>query len=95
MIGTKCCQSCGLPWDKDPQGGGSETDGSKSDVYCSYCYRDGSFVRPEWTVRDMQDYVTGILRQRGIPDMMARLMVKVIPALRRWQQTDQSKEAKA
>lgn len=80
-----------MPWDKDPQGGGSEADGMKSDVYCSYCYHAGQFVRPDWNVRDMQDYVSGILTQRGVPDFMARIMVKVIPGLRRWQQNDPRK----
>ncbi len=31
----KRCQSCGMPISKDPEGGGSETDGSRSAKYCS------------------------------------------------------------
>ena len=38
------CQSCGMPLSKDPEGGGSEADGSRSGDYCSICYRDGAFV---------------------------------------------------
>lgn len=91
MIGTKCCQSCGLPWDKDPQGGGSELNGSKSELFCSYCYSAGAFVRPDWEVGDMQEYVKGVLTKRGFPEMIARIMVKAIPGLRRWQQPNQSK----
>jgi hypothetical protein len=91
MIGTKCCQSCGLPWDKDPQGGGTEANGTKNDRYCSYCYQSGSFVQPEWTASDMQQYVMGILTKRGFPEMMARIMVKIIPSLQRWKNIEPTK----
>ena len=39
----KNCQSCGIPLHKDPQGGGTEKDGTKSTKYCSYCYANGEF----------------------------------------------------
>jgi len=86
-MGTKkysCCQSCGLPPDKDPEGGGTEADGSRSDKYCSYCYREGRFVRPEWTAADMQAYVTGKLQEYGIPKAIAGMLAKGIPKLERW-----------
>jgi len=41
---NKRCQSCGMPLSKDPQGGGTEKDGSKSLKYCHWCYKDGEFV---------------------------------------------------
>ena len=37
----KTCQSCAMPFKYDPQGGGTEEDGTKSVMYCSYCYQDG------------------------------------------------------
>ncbi|GAA4457402.1 zinc ribbon domain-containing protein [Rurimicrobium arvi] len=88
MIGIKCCQSCGLPWDKDPQKGGSNADGSRNEDYCSYCYQNGSFVQPGWIAADMQRYVVQVLTKRGFPEMMARMMVKGIPKLKRWQTSD-------
>lgn len=39
----KNCQSCGMPLNKDVQGGGTEKDGSKSQKYCSLCYSNGQF----------------------------------------------------
>jgi hypothetical protein len=33
-----------MPMNKDPNGGGTEKDGSKNTKYCSYCYKDGEFV---------------------------------------------------
>ena len=38
---SKFCQSCGMPMKKDPEGGGTNADGSKSPDYCSYCFRNG------------------------------------------------------
>lgn len=32
-----------MPLHKDPQGGGTEKDGTKSIKYCSYCYSNGEF----------------------------------------------------
>ena len=41
---NKFCQSCGMPMSKDPQGGGTNADGSKNENYCSYCYQNGEFT---------------------------------------------------
>jgi hypothetical protein len=38
------CQSCGMPMDKDPAGGGTNPDGSKTLKYCSFCYQNGEFI---------------------------------------------------
>jgi hypothetical protein len=80
----KSCQSCGIPFDKDPQHGGTEADGTKSNKYCGYCYKDGQFVQPNWTAADMQAYATKKLQQYGIPEMIASLLTKGIPKLERW-----------
>ena len=42
---VKICQSCGMPLDNDPDKGGTNSDGSKSDKYCSYCFRNGIFTQ--------------------------------------------------
>lgn len=39
----------GMPLNKDPQGGGTNADGSKSNEYCSRCYVNGQFTRPDIT----------------------------------------------
>ncbi len=82
---SKCCESCGLPWDKDPNGGGTNTDGTKSELYCSYCFVDGAFVQPDWAVVDMQNYVLSVLNKKGIPEMIGKMLTKGIPKLKRWQ----------
>ncbi|MCC6187353.1 MAG: zinc ribbon domain-containing protein [Chitinophagaceae bacterium] len=81
---VKCCQSCGLPWNKDPNGGGTNADLSLSDTYCSYCYLQGQFVQPSWTANDMQAYVIKVLAKKGVPEFMGKMLVKGIPDLARW-----------
>jgi len=87
----KNCQSCGLPFDKDPGQGGTNADGSKSSTYCSYCYRDGAFVRPDWKVEDMQQYVVEVLKKKGIPEFIGKMLTKEIPRLERWRSPSSEK----
>ena len=47
MKNYKLCQSCGIPLKKDKMGGGTNIDGSKSILYCSYCYVHGRFQNIE------------------------------------------------
>ena len=65
MKGNKVCQSCGMPLKSDPQGGGSERNGTKSDIYCSYCYQNGKFTQPNLTVEQMQDFVKTKMKSMG------------------------------
>lgn len=44
----KICESCGMPLVKDEEYG-TEEDGSKSSIYCVYCYKDGKFIEPDLT----------------------------------------------
>ncbi len=81
---NKCCQSCGLPWDKDPEAGGTNTDGSKNDLYCSYCFKDGKFVQADWQLEDMQAYALKILSKKGIPELIGKMLVNSIGNLERW-----------
>jgi len=73
-----------MPLKKDPGGGGREADGSVSCDYCSLCYRDGVFVHPDFTVREMQTHCVEALKQRGMPTIMAWLFTRDIPRLDRW-----------
>ena len=81
----KNCQSCGMPMKKDPAGGGTNADGSKSCMYCSYCYQNGNFTSPEIdTPEKMQEFCKGKLKEMHFPGFLAGLMVKGIPKLERW-----------
>ncbi|MCB9317091.1 MAG: zinc ribbon domain-containing protein [Lewinellaceae bacterium] len=80
----KNCQSCGMPLKRDPQGGGTNADGSKSVMYCSRCYENGAFTRPDCTVTEMQELVKGKMREMGFPGFLAGLFTRNIPKLKRW-----------
>ncbi len=82
---NKFCQSCGMPMKKNPGNGGTNSDGSKSDNYCSYCYQNGAFTSPEIkTAADMQKFCIGKMKEMGTPGFMAWLYTRSIPRLKRW-----------
>lgn len=78
------CQSCGMPLKQDPQGGGSEADGTKSTQYCSLCYKDGAFVGADCTVEDMQRIVDAAMKEKGFNWFFRKMAVWQIPHLNRW-----------
>lgn len=80
----KNCQSCGMPHKKDPGGGGTEADGTKSVLYCSYCYESGNFRQANLTAHQMQDFVKGKMHEMGFPRFLAWLFTRQIPQLQRW-----------
>jgi len=78
------CQSCGMPLNRDENGGGTNMDGTLSTEYCSYCYRNGMFLHPDFTVTEMQDHCIEQLVKRGMPRFMAWIFTRGIPKLDRW-----------
>lgn len=68
----KFCQSCELPFTKDPEGGGTEKDGSKNQKYCSLCYKNGNFLSPEIdTPEKMQTFCIETMKKNGMPGFVA------------------------
>jgi hypothetical protein len=80
----KNCQSCGMPFSRDAQGGGSNADGSKSTTYCSHCYVQGRFTQPDVTVDQMQALVRGKMKELGMPGFVSWFFTRSIPKLARW-----------
>ena len=80
----KNCQSCSMPLKQDPQKGGTNADGSKSLMFCGYCYQGGKFSEPDLTVGQMQEKVKGIMKKMGFPGFLAGFFTKGIPKLERW-----------
>jgi hypothetical protein len=80
----KKCQSCGMPLKQDEKGGGTNADGSKSNMYCSYCYGDGKFFNPGMTAKEMQELVKGKLKEMKFPGIVAWFFASGIPRLERW-----------
>jgi hypothetical protein len=73
-----------MPLSKDPAGGGTEADRSKSETYCSLCYKDGKFVGENCTAEEMQDIVERALKEQGFSWPMRKLARLQIPRLARW-----------
>jgi len=46
-----------MPLKKDPQGGATNKDGSKSTMYCSYCYENGEFLQPDISAMQMKGFI--------------------------------------
>ena len=79
------CQSCGMPLKMDKKGGGSEKDGKLSTKYCSSCYQDGEFTKPNISVSEMQTLVNDVLKKEmKWLWIFRRLAVRQIPKLERW-----------
>ena len=80
----KNCQSCAMPLIKDPTGGGTNADGTKSAMYCSYCFEQGKFHNPDWTSSQVQEFVKEKMKEMGYPRFMAGFFSRGIPRLERW-----------
>jgi len=78
------CQSCGMPLKRDPEGGGSHADGSKSSKYCSLCYQDGAFSQADFSAADMQKFCIEKMVECKVPRPIAWLFTRRIPKLQRW-----------
>jgi putative zinc ribbon protein len=78
------CQSCTLPIDKI-EDRGTEKDGSKSKMYCKYCYQNGSFTDPDMTLERMQELAKTEMTKQKLPDNIIQLSMSMLPRLKRWQ----------
>jgi len=74
-----------MPMKRDPQNGGTNSDGSKNSDYCSYCYKDGVFTSPEIdTPQKMQQFCIKKMKEMGMPGFVAWFFTRSIPKLKRW-----------
>jgi hypothetical protein len=66
---------------------GTEADGSKSQKYCAYCYKDGQYTQPNATLQQMiqisakgwSDQDQTVTLQQAIAHME-----QILPHLERW-----------
>jgi len=77
------CNSCGMPLSKDPNGGGTNADGSKSEKYCSYCYQQGAFTF-NGNVTEFQEHCRLKMIEGGHSRFMAWLYSRGLKRLERW-----------
>jgi len=77
------CQSCGRPLDRS-EILGTETDGSKSTIYCIECYKQGEFIQPEVTLEEMQQQVKKQLEKLQLDEEHISIALDRLPYLSRW-----------
>lgn len=89
----KFCQSCGMPLTDENKG--SNTDGSKNEDYCIYCYRDGKFTQ-DFNMNQMIEFCAQFTDQMNkeagwnfTPEQAKEQMRKFFPYLKRWKQKDE------
>jgi hypothetical protein len=73
-----------MPMNQDPEKGGTNPDGSKTDKYCSYCYQSGSFKDNFTTSSEMVKFVRGKLKEMGYGPIKRWFFSSNIPRLERW-----------
>ena len=80
------CQSCGMPLDKDPNHGGTNSDQSRSDLFCSFCFNDGRFSDEGITLQEKIDRnVRMAVSRLNITEEKAQQMAeRILPGLKRW-----------
>lgn len=82
-MSNKQCQSCGMPLKNDPQGGGTNADGSKNTEYCSYCYQQGQFTHPG-PVKEFQEFCRLKMIEGGHSKFVSWLFTRGMKRLARW-----------
>lgn len=83
------CQSCGMPLET-PEQMGTESDGSRTQKYCAYCYQNGAFTNDitldemiesnlkylkEWNKETGEDFTADTARKE---------LQAYLPTLERW-----------
>lgn len=82
----KSCESCLIPLRLDHFGGGTEKDGSKSKVYCSYCYQNGEFCH-NVTLEEFQKICYELMIRKGVNLIRAKFLAMIIASAPRWKKT--------
>lgn len=78
------CQSCAMPLTKDPQGGGTNADGTISTLYCSHCYQNGTFLFECNDVKQFQEHCRKIMRKNGMNPVLSWIFSRGYSRLERW-----------
>lgn len=70
----------------DPQDRGTEKDGSKSELYCKYCYQSGSFTDPDMTLAKMKENAVAQMKKQNIDKSIIQRSLDMMDSLARWKQ---------
>ena len=78
------CQSCGMPFDdahkvliaKEPDG--------RSSIYCTYCYKDGEFLKSDAKVEEVIEMGVPHLAHKIGEKAAREQLSQFVPTLKRW-----------
>jgi len=59
-----------MPMSKDSENGGTDADGSKNCMYCSYCFKEDVFLF-KGTTKEMQAFCKDKLIEKGSSKLLA------------------------
>lgn len=82
----KYCQCCAMPMGDANELNGTNSDGTKNEDYCKYCYMDGAFTS-DITMEEMIEVCVPhmVSANPGMSEDEARKMMKeFFPVLKRW-----------
>ncbi len=83
-MGNNICQSCGMLLKHENKG--TNSDKSKHDEYCLFCYQNGEFTDTSLTLdRQTEKLIDIAVEKMKIPREKAREQAnKILPNLKRW-----------
>jgi len=76
---TEYCESCCVPFEKDPLGNARE-----SRQYCSYCFKDGALCYQGNDLKEFKGLVYKAMRARSMSLLKAKLYTHMIGFAPRW-----------
>ena len=81
------CQSCGMPISGDFGNLGTNVDGTNSEEFCGFCFKNGAFTNPNQTLEEMiQSSIENMTQDLQMPlEQATHLANSFVPTLRRWQ----------
>jgi hypothetical protein len=87
MMKPEICQSCGLTFTEESKG--TNRDHTESEDYCSNCFKDGIFVEPSLSLREMEvRYLVMAKMNKDLTLEVAQETLKILPTLKRWRIRD-------
>ena len=87
------CQSCAMLMGITDEHFGTESDGSKSNDYCSYCYSGGKFKKDVGYKEMMEICVKFMVDDSTTEKQARRRLEKVLPTLKRWKDSEEARNA--
>jgi hypothetical protein len=82
------CQSCSMPLSEDLLD--TEINGSKNTDYCKFCYQDGKFTHPEYTMEEMISHIQCRLDKEELSEDVIESAIGRLPQLKRWKKQELS-----